>query len=227
MPPKFGDEFVGPSKKVFRRHKAAGVKRLFSKEELIKLLAAAKQEDSADVLVAMILLGVNCGFGNTDCSLLEFSHLQEREGFVCQLRSKTYIARTVPLWPETHIAIKNAIELRPSPKHQDYKQRVLLTKQGNAWGRTSIATAFRRIATRAGVYTPGRTFYALRHTFETVGGAARDQVAVNHIMGHSDNTMADVYREEIQDNRLFAVTNHVRHWLYEDTSVQGMETSEN
>jgi hypothetical protein len=48
---------------------------------------------------------------------------------------------------------------------------------------------------------------AERHTFETIGGESRDQVAVNHIMGHADNSMAGVYRERIQ-RRLRAVVNN-------------------
>ena len=43
----------------------------------------------------------------------------------------------------------------------------------------------------------GRNFYALRHTFETIGGDAKDQVAVDHIMGHARDDMASVYRERI------------------------------
>ena len=45
----------------------------------------------------------------------------------------------------------------------------------------------------------GHTFYALRHTFETIGGESRDQVAVDAIMGHSRDDMASVYRERIGD----------------------------
>jgi integrase len=64
------------------------------------------------------------------------------------------------------------------------------------------------------IYRPGLGFYALRHTFETIAGGSRDQVAVNFIMGHVDESMAAEYREEIEDERLIAVTNHVRAWLY-------------
>ena len=61
---------------------------------------------------------------------------------------------------------------------------------------------------------PGLSFYALRHTFETVGGDSRDQVAVDAIMGHVRDDMASLYREKIDDERLEAVTRHVHKWLY-------------
>ena len=62
----------------------------------------------------------------------------------------------------------------------------------------------------------GVGFYALRHTFETIGGESRDQVAVDHIMGHSPaaGDMSAVYRERISDERLRAVVNHVHGWLF-------------
>jgi integrase len=59
-----------------------------------------------------------------------------------------------------------------------------------------------------------RSFDALRHTFETIGGEAKDQVAVDHIMGHARDDMASVYRERISDERLKTVTDHVRKWLF-------------
>ena len=59
-----------------------------------------------------------------------------------------------------------------------------------------------------------RNFYALRHTFETIGGEARDQVAVDAIMGHARDDMASVYRERISDERLRSVSDHVRKLLF-------------
>ncbi len=63
---------------------------------------------------------------------------------------------------------------------------------------------------------PGLAFYALRHTTETIGGAVRDQVALDHIMGHAPpaSDMASVYREQIGDDRLRAVADHIHNWLY-------------
>lgn len=67
----------------------------------------------------------------------------------------------------------------------------------------------------------GRGFYALRHTFETIGGESRDQVAVNAIMGHVDSSMAGVYRERISDERLQSVVETVRQWLWPDEGLPG------
>jgi integrase len=68
---------------------------------------------------------------------------------------------------------------------------------------------------KLGLAGRGHTFYALRHTFETIAGESRDQVAVDAIMGHSREDMASVYRERIGDDRLRAVAEHVRQWLFE------------
>ena len=40
---------------------------------------------------------------------------------------------------------------------------------------------------------PGLNFYALRHTFETVAGESKDQVAVDYIMGHAQEDMASKF----------------------------------
>jgi integrase len=61
---------------------------------------------------------------------------------------------------------------------------------------------------------PGLGFYAIRHTFETVAGASKDQVAVDFLMGHSREDMGSVYREKIGDERLQAVVSHVHAWLF-------------
>jgi hypothetical protein len=44
----------------------------------------------------------------------------------------------------------------------------------------------------------------------TIGGEAKDQVAVDHTMGHARDDMASAYRERISDERLRAVVEHVR-----------------
>jgi integrase len=60
----------------------------------------------------------------------------------------------------------------------------------------------------------GLSFYSLRHTFETIGGAAKDQIAVDAIMGHVTPGMGTNYRDSVDDGRLRAVTDHVHAWLF-------------
>ena len=60
---------------------------------------------------------------------------------------------------------------------------------------------------------PALNSHMIRRTFETIAGERRDQVAVNAIMGHNPGDMASFYRQRIGDDRLRAVTEHVRRWL--------------
>ena len=123
------------------------------------------------------------------------------------------------MWPETIVAIKKAIAERPKPK-PGCEEFVFLTctgrcRSGDTDGGT-MSIAFRKIMEPLGLYRKGRSFYTIRHVFETIGGDAKDQVAVDHIMGHSRDDMASVYRERISDERLLAVTNYVRQWLFDE-----------
>ena len=47
-----------------------------------------------------------------------------------------------------------------------------------------------------------------------MGGETGDQVAVDAIMGHARDDMASTYRERISDERLTAVNDRVRAWLF-------------
>jgi integrase len=68
------------------------------------------------MLRAMILLGVNAGFGNGDCAALPLSAVNLETGWVQFPRPKTGIERRCALWPETVAALRTAIEARPKPK---------------------------------------------------------------------------------------------------------------
>jgi hypothetical protein len=78
----------------------------------------------------------------------------------------------------------------------------------------AIAKATAKLLKDLGIYRKGVTFYALRHTFETIAGGCRDQVAVDAVMGHVDASMAAEYREHIEDERLKAVVELVHGWLF-------------
>jgi integrase len=65
-----------------------------------------------------------------------------------------------------------------------------------------------------------RNFYMLRHTFRTMADESKDQLAVDFIMGHEVPHMSAVYRETISDERLRAVTEHIRKWLFAPAPVE-------
>ena len=224
QPVRYGPTFKKPSKAVLRRNRARNGKRMLEAHELQQLLGAAPTP-----LKAMILLGINCGFGNTDVASLQRRHLDLKNGWVDFPRPKTGIARRCPLWPETVATIHEALAQRPEPRADKYKALVFITPRGNPWrvseredrdGQFHLKThdyigkQFTDLLKQLGLHRPGLGFYTLRHVFETVGGASLDQVAVNRIMGHVDDSMAENYRERIDDARLLAVTEHVRKWLF-------------
>jgi integrase len=211
---RFGPDFKRPSKKTMRLHKAARGPYMFQADELKRILNAAGQP-----MKAMILLGVNCGFGNVDCGRLPMSALDLEGGWVNFPRPKTGIDRRCPLWPETVEAIREWLAMRPEPKAEEDQGLVFLTVRGRSWHKAGlmdnpISKETRKLLDSLNI-NGRRNFYALRHTFETIAGESRDQVAVDAIMGHAKDNMASEYREWISDERLRAAADFVRRWLYD------------
>lgn len=217
-----GGAFDKPNKIQMRRARNEAGRKDFTAEELRSILDAADTQ-----LKAMVLLGINCGFGNTDCARLPQSAIDFEAGWVEFPRPKTEIKRRIPLWTETVAALQKAITERPAPKSNANADLCFLTIQGNRWVRTSpgkrnpdrfvtvntLAKRYGKLLKELGI-NGNRGFYGLRHSFETQGGESKDQVAVNSLMGHSDGTMADPYREEISDERLRDVIDIVHDWLF-------------
>ena len=209
----YGSEFKKPGKRVLRQHRAKSGKRLFEANELRKLIAAAGVP-----LKAMLLLGVNAGFGNADCGRLPLSAVDLERGWVEFPRPKTGISRRCPLWPETVAALRQSIAERPEPKGPSNADLVFVTKYGRPWssGGTSGAVSLEtgKLLHRLGIRRPGVGFYALRHTFRTIADATKDPNAIRLIMGHTDDSIDDNYTHGIEDSRLQVVTEHVRQWLF-------------
>lgn len=227
---RFGPTFKKPANRIMRAHRQKSGHRMIEAAQIRTLLDEADQP-----LKAMILLGINCGFGNHDCGTLPKSAVDLKTGWVNFPRPKTAIERRCPLWPETVKAIQEAMAQRPKAKQREYDDLVFVTKYGQPWSKDTstnpVSQEFRKLIDAidtaaandakkrkskppAKIHRPGLGFYALRHTFETMGGESRDQVAVNHIMAHADASMAGVYRERISDERLLDVVNVVRRWLF-------------
>jgi integrase len=135
------------------------------------------------------------------------------------------VDRRFQLWPETIKAIRAAMLERPISKNGEHDDLCFLTKTGkpiwfessntkSSGFRDSATKAFTALCTSCNALRSQRGFYSLRRTFETVAGGSKDQVAVDVVMGHSDHSMAAVYRQGIEDQRLIDVGNHVRNWLF-------------
>ena len=215
-PVPFGPEFKGPSRRLLRIARNGKGPRMFEAAELRTILAAVPP-----VLRAMVLLGVNCGLGNSDLSRLPLTALDLKAGWLNYPRHKTGIQRRCPLWPETVAAIEKAITDRPRPADPGDVGLVFLNPKGERWlsARANgvwdrIGSEFRKWLKKLGLKRTGLNLYGLRHTFRTIADGSLDRVAIDSIMGHADESMGAVYRERIDDSRLVAVVECVRQWLF-------------
>lgn len=205
---RFGSQFKQTSKTALRRDKQSRVAihgtREFSPEQIRKLLAAANPQ-----MKAMIYLGINCAYGNTDCSSMLWTHVQKE--LAVYPRQKTSVDRMAYLWPETRTALEAIRSDNP---------RVFSRRSGAAWVRVSakavndgVAKEFLKLMTAVKLYRPGLSFYALRHTFRTVADNCLDPVACAIVMGHTDSSMASNYRSSISEERVRKVCEYVRQWV--------------
>ena len=262
--PSYGDGMKRPSAKILRRNRSEKGIRMFTPDQLRLIL------DSAGLtLRAMVLLGINCGYGNTDIGQMERRRIDLKTGWEDYPRPKTGVPRRCPLWPETVAALRKVLRRRdrrlkeegekgrkgeeekqtppattpavavgtatpdpasgvptsdsplPAPRSlpKAFRNLVFLTAAGRPWRAKTgnpISTEFGRLVRRLGIHRPGLGFYALRHTFQTVGGGTKDEPAISAIMGHiaKASDMAAQYREQIDDARLREVTDHVHAWLF-------------
>lgn len=215
-PARFGPDFRKPSKKTIRQEKHSNGKRMFEASELRLLLSSARQP-----LKAMILLGLNCGFGQSDIANLPLSAISD--GWIDFPRPKTAVPRRCPLWPSTSLALKEAIDARPDPRTPANSHLAFLTKYGLRWVRLNkngtpddaVGKEMAKLLKSLEIKRKGVSFYALRHSFETIGQEAKDPLAVAWIMGHAMHDTGSHYRETVSDERLRCVTDTVYRWLCE------------
>jgi integrase len=240
QPVHFGQSFDRPTKKSRRKVRNEAGPRMFTRDELVTILAALDGQPmivdgdkvtlKADPqLRAMTLLGLNAALGCTDCANLRESHLDLTSGWLDYPRVKTETPRRVPLWFETVEAIASVLAARKQPRDPADDGIVFLTRTRRRWVRTkhgktpethlplnALSQAFGKLLHTLKIN--GRTgigFYTLRRQFEIVAGESRDQVAVDAVMGHIDDSMASVYRQGvISDQRLRDVVELVRRWLF-------------
>ncbi len=233
--PDYGRHFDKPTAKMIRRTRRKKAKKLLRSEQIRTLLELATVP-----MKAMILLGANCALGNADCMHLEKCQLDLQRGWLNYPRRKTEIDRRCPLWPETIEALKAVLAMSRKATNPEDDKYVFITKYGMPWKPKSVrdnpvTKEFRKLLDEAGYHEKGVGFYSLRHTFRTVGGKTKDRAAVEAIMGHAkpQTDMWEWYDEDrlndpqpfddfedkqiVSDNRLKAVTDFVRGWLFRRT----------
>ncbi len=210
---RWGNKFKKPGKQQLERERNLKRERhgeyAFRADQVRSVLKVARPQ-----LKAMVLLGIQAGFQNVDC--VEFSanavHLNENQ--IRMVRRKTGSWRVIPLWAETKEALQEVLESRTEPKAREHDRLFFITKYGNKWNRDNVSQEFKKLLDDLGIYRPGLSFSSLRKTFRTVADGAGDQPAAFALMGHAMGDISDKYRERIDDDRLQAVTDYVRKWLF-------------
>jgi integrase len=218
-----------PEKRVLRMDRAKRGRRHFLASEIQAMLGTATAP-----IRAMILLGINCGLGNTDIAKLRRDAVDLDRQWLDYPRPKTGVVRRCPLWPETAAAIRLAVQQQRERGRADEAVQHLLfvTRKGHPFVRSeekvdengrpvvtehdAIATSFKRLMAKHGIESRGLGFYGLRRSLETIGGETGHQVAVDHIMGHApaSSDMGAVYRQHVAETLLRSVTDYVRAWLF-------------
>jgi integrase len=192
----------------------------FSSEQINKLLSAADMK-----MRAMIWLGLNCGFGCTDCAELKWDNLDLEINRVIYPRGKTGISRNLTLWPETVQALKGP------PKKGEL---VFYTAKGNPWvwatqtvdrfgnerftKEDALSRKFSKLLKKAGIKTErGVGFYTLRRTAATLAARSGDPFAVQRLLGHADLKMATTYVQDVSE-QTDRVVNNMRKLIIQDGS---------
>ena len=212
--------FDPPPMRELRMAKTVAGKRLWEPAELRQVIEA-----SSVLFRPVLLLAINGALGIADIGRITRSQITARTECIDLPRNKTGVDRRIWLWPETRQAIAEAVRKRPTPARQKFDDRLLLTPKGFPWHHiragkpvdTGCSTLSKTIE-RAGM-TSTRTLYDCRRSFRTIAGEVCDLEAVNFCMGHEGPGEGITYVQNVGDDRIRRVCEHVRAWLF--GSVEG------
>ncbi len=214
--PRFGDAFRVPSASSLRRAWREGGKRMFTADQLRATLAVSNVR-----LKSMILLGVNCAYGNMDCVKLHEQWLDLAQGWITMPRVKNGNQRRCPLWPETVEALRGTLARRKPPVDSGHRGRVFITKYGQSFRSRDLSRELTNAMRRAKVGDK-RNFYDLRRTCVSIGRQLHDEAAMRTITGHQppESEMLDHYDQlSVGDARLQRITDHIHGWLFTESDV--------
>lgn len=224
-PVAFGNGFRQTSRKQHKRKKQQKKTERgsleFNREQLRQIL-----DNSDSWLKACTLLGIQAGFGNSDCAQLTTSVVDFESGWIDYGRGKTGTDRRFPMWPETVAAIKEALTKRPIAKQESHDSLCFLTSHGfplvhesvkedMTYSRSdNITERFGKLLKKLEIHRPDVNFYSLRRTFSHVAQDAGDSEARNYVMGHVDSSMAAHYQQTVSSPRIEHVVAFVHDWLF-------------
>jgi len=222
-PIQTGVAFRRVSQKRLRIERSAKPVKFFEAAEVRAMLDIASTQ-----MRAMILLGINAGYGNADCARLTRDMIAG--GWLESHRHKTGIWRAAKLWPETIEAIDTVVAKSRKQVPAEYADLVFLTRHRKPWwvdGKSgdAITGQFTKLRTAAGVFRKGVGFYSLRHVTQTIGeqAAVRDGVAIKILMGHVDSSISAEYRENYDREPIRIICEHLRSWLFSDAEKAKIE----
>ena len=179
-PVKYGSDWSKTPKKRVRLEQQAKQGKEFTKKETLALLEAAQPQ-----IKAMILLGLNAGYGNLDCARLRTTDV--KGVWLDVPRGKTGQKRRCWLWQETRDALKAVM------REHDGEEPLFKTAAGNLWvdedtGRNNLTKEFLKLRKRTDCNRKGVGFYSFRHMTETIASDApvkNVQPVIDLIMGLS------------------------------------------
>ncbi len=205
-PPMGSIEKFSTRKRAKKGHGRKQCREPLTWDELEKLFSVANVTD-----LALLMLGLNCGFGNMDIGTLKRSDIDLKHGTISHPRPKTGVERNFNLWPET-VEVLNAYsaKYRGKPVNDDVGELVFVGKRGNplCWERIdeegklkrsdAVMSRFKRLFTKAGLKRQyGVGFYILRHTYATIIGSNSDDLReVQAALGQITFEQQETYRHD-------------------------------
>ncbi len=220
-PPRFGGDFKLGRVQSRRR------KLLFTPEQIVSLIDSA----SDGITRAMVRLGIECGFGNTDVAALRWDEIEIDKQLITLSRHKTGADRKCAISTDLVNDLKEwkAVRDRRIEKAKVpilEPDLVFSTLRGLRFVREipgekptdqprtvdSVSVAFDKLArNKAKIKTAGdrQGFYTLRRTHRTWTDELGDHHAAALVMGHKSNDVASIYVQHIDDQRLFAINKHI------------------
>jgi integrase len=240
-PVRYGPQFKKPSAGVLRRHRAKAGAKMLEAGEVRRLIEAAAVPYCAAILLGVNAGFGNTDVAELPLSALDLDggwidYPRPKTGVPrrCPLWPETVAAlrevlarRPEPKDPaaanrvfvnargaplvcirETNRTAESGVEVS-APEDPAPEDRIRKANRTDG-----VSVQFSALLKRLKLHRAGIGFYTLRHVFRTVADAARDPVAIDLIMGHSDPSMGGHYRERVEDSRLKAVAEHVRQWLF-------------